>query len=122
MKSDQGILYIEPSRSAAPKPVIDDLTMLMAGALGVGIKGTGTAGNFRQGSGYRGVHTCSCGATSSNCEYQLPNGEVTNSLATHYLAWHRDDIAEDQLEKVRALVGVATPVQPTDRELGPPRR
>lgn len=118
MKSDQGILYIEPAKARAAEPLIDELTMLMAGALRAAESGTGTSQDFSTGGGYRGWHTCACGAMSSNCEYRLPGGEVTNSLATHYLALHRDEVPEDQLAKVRALKSVATPVKPTGREMG----
>lgn len=109
MISDKGILYIEPDRSTtSAKPVIDDLTRKMAAA-------------FRQaekGPAYRGFHVCACGAASSNCSYTLPNGEMTNSLCVHYLAFHRKAVPDEQLEKVAQLnQGL---VYPTPEELNKP--
>ena len=93
MKSDHGYLYIEPQEAPSPEPIIDTLTKKMAAAF---LKAT-------PGPGYRGVHRCSCGICSSNCDYALPNGEQTNSLSVHYLAYHRQEVPKAQLEKVAAL-------------------
>jgi hypothetical protein len=120
MITEAGILYIEPTSTTSHEPVIDELTMKMAGALRQATSGIGTSRDFLPGAGYRGVHKCNCGAMSSNCEYRLPGGEVTNSLATHYLAWHRDEIDPAQLDKVSMLN--VEPVQPTEDELRSPRR
>ena len=122
MQSNDGILYFEPSNPPSSEPLVDELTMLMAGALRGADCGTGVGDNFFLGGGYRGFHTCSCGVTSSNTEHRLANGQFTNSLATHYLAWHRPEIEETQLEKVRALADIAEPVRPTEKELGTPQR
>jgi len=91
--SERGILYIEPSARTSDKPVIDELTRRMAAAYRLRTPGPG----------YRGFHICACGATSSNCDYTLSDGERTNSLCVHYLAFHRDEVSASQLEKVRQL-------------------
>lgn len=93
MITTDGILYIEPVGAPSAEPVIDDLTRRMASALFLG----------EPGPGYRGFHTCSCGVHSSNCNYTLPNGETTNSLCVHYLAFHREDVPQEQLDRVAAL-------------------
>ena len=52
-----------------------------------------------------GSHECACGAWSSNTDYFLPTEEpeqeiLTNSLAIHYLALHRDEVPQDHIEVV----------------------
>jgi hypothetical protein len=109
MISRHGILYVEPSARISGQPVIDELTRKMAGA-------------FRQapdnGRSWRGCHICACGAVSSNTDYVLPNGEETNSLCVHYLAYHRDELPKEQLAKVAALE--VDPIEPTEEDLHAP--
>ena len=93
MISDKGFLYIEPSVNTSVEPVIDELTRKMTAAFRKGVAGTR----------YRGHHTCECGAHSDNTDYTLPNGECTNSLCVHYLAYHRAEVPEAQLRKVADL-------------------
>jgi hypothetical protein len=122
MISDTGILYVEPSRDISLKPVIDELTRKMTAALRQSQSGTFNPASqqFRVGSGFRGTHECACGVRSSNCDYRLPNGEITNSLCVHYLAWHRDELSPEQLDKVAALeYGEADPTKDELKE--PPR-
>ncbi len=109
MITETGILYIEPSAKTSAEPLIDELTKKMTAALRQGQKG-------RE---YRGHHTCKCGAHSTNCDYTLPNGEQTNSLAIHYLSYHREEVPPSQLEKVNLLnYGEA---EPTVEELQIPK-
>ena len=58
---------------------------------------------FSIGNGWMGFHPCSCGADSTGQDSLLPNGEITNSLCIHYLAFHRDEISQEQLDRVNAL-------------------
>jgi len=54
--------------------------------------------------GYRGWHTCSCGARSDNKDWRVCiDGKEykTNSLALHYLESHYDEIPASELEKLR---------------------
>lgn len=98
MKTNDGILMVEPSGSAAAVPVVDQLTRKMTAAW-----------RKRRSSGdeysYKGVHYCACGAWSDNQDHWVGegNGLLTNSLCVHYLAFHRDDIPKDELGKVCAL-------------------
>lgn len=109
MISENGILYIEPSRLTSAEPVIDELTKKMTSAFRLALPGLG----------YRGWHTCACGAKSSNRDYKLPNGEMTNSLCVHYLAYHRDGVPKTQLEKISTFTTGET--EPTTEELSSPR-
>ncbi len=95
------LLYIETDAARDENPVIDDITQKMVAA-------------FRQAEGtgihYRGFHMCSCGAHSTNTDYVLPSGHVTNSLAIHYLALHREEVPAEQIEIVEAFdYGIAEP-------------
>lgn len=109
------LLYVEPTQPSSASPVVDEYTRRMTGALRAG---------HSDGQFYRGVHTCTspgCGAVSSTCDYYLSSPDavatalVTNSLAIHYLAYHRDEVSPEDLAKVAALP--ASPADPTDGEL-----
>jgi hypothetical protein len=76
------LLYVEPAERPAAEPVLDLLTMVMAAALAEAPP-TGAQ---------RGRHVCSCGARSDGYEYLLATGDLTNSLAVHYLAFHRGEL------------------------------
>jgi len=93
MITSNGILYIEPTKNTSVEPITDEATRKMTAALRLGVPGIR----------YRGFHTCVCGAHSTNCDFTLPNGEQTNSLSIHYLAYHRDEIPKEQLQKVLEL-------------------
>ena len=102
------MLYINPSARTSEEPVLDELTMKMTAAFR----------QARKGTVWRGFHSCRCQARSTSCDYILPNGEQTNSLCIHYLAWHREQVPQAELDKVAALsFGSATP---TEDEIVPP--
>lgn len=112
MIDPNGLLMIEPQRTSSV-PVIDELTRKMVAAW-----------RQRRDSehGYRGIHVCtgdSCGRTSDNRDHFVcVDGEelVTNSLAVHYIAFHRDDVPQAELDKVARLDFGEE--DPTDQELG----
>lgn len=92
---DGHLMMIEPTNPIAAIPVIDELTRKAAGVLRFA-----TIGNR-----YRGQHACTgrgCKATSDNADHHF-GGMLTNSLAVHYLARHRDDVDPDELAKIAAL-------------------
>lgn len=105
---------IEPTRAPSTTPVIDELTRKMTAAW-----------HERHNSdhGYRGFHVCECGVFSDNKDHWIDADAdrlLTNSLCIHYLAFHRDDVPQEELEKVRALTfGEA---EPDEEELAAPRR
>jgi hypothetical protein len=117
MIKPQGLLFIEPTQPELATPVIDNLTRRMAAALQRSRSGTWQGDRFDVGNGWRGWHTCSCGAMSGNHDLLLANGMVTNSLAVHYLAKHRLEVPQAELRKVLTLP--AEESQPTWEQLNP---
>jgi len=110
MYTEDALLYIEPISWRSTEPVIDTFTLKMLCALHeakssgrTGVLGI-RDGIFRSGVVTRGRHVCRCGELSSNVDYQLANGETTNSLAVHYLIWHREEVTLEQLERVDQLL------------------
>ena len=59
--------------------------------------------NFDEDDGYKGFHHTECGECSTNKDYQLKNGMITNSLAPFYLRWYRDVIPETEMSKIEQL-------------------
>ena len=105
--NEKGLLFIEPRGPKSDKPVVDNLTKRMAAALQRADRGTWrpATGGFMRAS-WRGIHLCTgayCGEESASQDFQLQDGQVTNSLCVHYLMWHRDEVPESELEKVRQL-------------------
>lgn len=100
-----GLLMIEPIGKGSDAPVVDDLTRKMTAAW----RRAFADPNRR----YRGVHRCACGATSGNQDYYVDVGGVrvkTNSLAVHYMALHRGEVPQAELDKVASLAyGLAEP-------------
>jgi hypothetical protein len=91
-----GFLMIEP-RGAGHPPIIDEITRKVAAAW-----------RFSTPSehGYRGMHQCVCGALSDNRDHFVTvNGKclLTNSLMVHYAACHRNELPEEELQKIAAL-------------------
>jgi hypothetical protein len=87
------LLFIEPENEPSDKPIIDELTMKM----------TASFRKAKKENAYFGWHNCSCGANSGNHDYSLNNGEMTNANCIHYLAYHRDEISQEQLDRVEKL-------------------
>lgn len=114
MIDPNGLLMIEPQGHVSAEPLVDELTRKMAAALNAA-RPSDVA--------YRGFHMCACGATSGNRNLfvTLNDAEVmTNSLAVHYLAYHRQSVPQAELDKVAALeYGEA---EPTTAQLSQPTR
>lgn len=101
------LLYIEPEKNKKSlHPLNDGLTELMMFAISRATEGAANyaaldqVANFRKESRYKGTHVTECGERSSNCDYLLENGMITNSLAPFYLQYYRDSIPDSELEKV----------------------
>ena len=106
MIDPNGLLMIEPRGPAADEPVIDVYTLTMAAAWRLG---------WSSRLACRGFHVCACGVASDNREHFVVgvSGTLrTNSLAVHYLAFHRDEVPPEELERV-----VGLPVYPSDSDL-----
>lgn len=104
------ILMITPSAKTSATPLVDELTRKMTAAW-----------RRRRTSeyAYRGIHICACGVNSDNRDHWVGDNLLTNSLCIHYLAFHRQDISQEELDKARSLpYGEESPTQ---EELHPPR-
>jgi hypothetical protein len=112
VEPDQGptLLFIEPQQPPSDRPVVDDLTRKLAGAYRLS-----RPADYE----FMGDHQCSCGAFSDSTDHYLPDGSKTNSLCVHYLAYHRQEVPEVELEFVRGLL--VDGVEPTTDELHGPR-
>lgn len=110
MMSSPKLLFIVPKEAASPLPVIDHLTRKVCAA-------------FRQARvsdyAYGGVHLCICGANSSSSDYWLPNGDLTNSLCVHYVAYHRSEVSGQEVARIEAFT--FGEVEPSLQELKVPR-
>jgi hypothetical protein len=104
------LLFIEPSISDKLKiPINDELTELMDMALSNSKYGSSRysdlndVGTFYESDAWRGRHATQCGVDSTNKDYLLENGMITNSLATFYLKWYRYSIPEIDMKKIYKL-------------------
>ena len=86
------LLQIEPKNKKSELPVNDFLTKKMESLLESAIRGRG----------YKGRHKCVCGEKSGNYDLEV-RGYITNSLATHYLRWHRWEVPISEIEKLREI-------------------
>lgn len=91
---DTHLLFIEPLKPASKKPVEDELTAKMRELW---------SDASRSPHGYYGFHLCVCGARSDNFDWYVRGGLKTNSLAVHYLEYHRAEVPKSELEKLRRL-------------------
>ncbi len=90
---DKHLLFIEPKARASEEPLQDELSRKLQMMLSHAVRG----------DCYRGVHHCSCGAQSNSCDWVLSNGLITNSLAVHYLEYHRAEVPEGEIQKINSL-------------------
>jgi hypothetical protein len=122
------LLYIEPkAKKKLQQPINDELTVLMELALTKAKQGAAyyhiledkgdnfdapllvrgkiiRVTSFTEGNYFRGTHETECGERSSNCDFLLENGMITNSLAPFYLRWYRYSIPESEMNKVKQLM------------------
>lgn len=114
-------LFIEPKREdKLTEPIDDDITQFMQMLLdeesmqeGLWYRTKEGGSNysnphdngdkFNEGIRWRGWHTTECGELSSNKDYQLFNGLITNSLAPFYLRWYRNSIPKSEWIKYKQL-------------------
>lgn len=105
------LLYLEFDKELkSDEPIIDEMTVIMELAFDEATSGTANyryvdeEEHFDDRSAYKGWHRTECGENSSNKDYLLKNGMITNSLCIFYLKYYRDSIPESELEKVNKLV------------------
>jgi hypothetical protein len=104
------LLYIEPQlKDKSSEANNDEYTQIMELALSESQEGTANYSNttekenFRTGGGYKGTHQNCDGMRSSNHDYLLKNGMITNSLCVHYLQYFRKAIPVSEMNKVWEL-------------------
>lgn len=86
------LLQIEPKGGRSELPTIDALSIKMESLLSRATKGRG----------YKGTHKCICGKRSGNYDLSI-GGYITNSLAVHYLQWHRNEVPRSEIIKLRNI-------------------
>src|SRR5580765_5304646 len=90
------LLFIEPAGAPSATPTIDEITRKLAGAW-----------RARKRSDYMwcGFHDCTgkgCDVRSDPFDYWVDQLK-TNSLALHYVAFHRSEVPAGELAKIAAL-------------------
>ena len=58
-------------------------------------------GSFSEKIRVRGVHSCACHVNSANYDFELAEGMYTNTLAAHYMLYHRSEVPAQEIEKVK---------------------
>lgn len=104
------LLYIEPSPEQKGKIAInDEYTSLFRLALSEAklgksnFKETGVPEEFKEGNKHRGTHKCADGMESTQQDYLLPTGLITNSLCMYYLMFYRMAISKNDWDKITEL-------------------
>lgn len=105
------LLYIEPVLEQKNGIAInDEYTTLFRLALSEAKLGKSnfkdTSGNpveFKKGNKHRGTHKCCDGIESSQQDYLLPTGLITNSLCIHYIMFYRQAITKNDWDKIAEL-------------------
>lgn len=107
-------LYIEPIlEEKSIIPIYDDYTSAVSWAFIESTPGAiygysdldsnGDRRDFHIDASWRGVHENCDGHRSTNHDYLLKNGYITNSLCVHYVTWFRTSIIGHNLEKLEKL-------------------
>lgn len=111
VKTKNVLLFIEPKNNKSEEPINDEYTnfieKLLDNAMNDKSKmGVVTPKSFVKGMRTLGVHTCCCKECSHSCDYEIYDGFYTNSLATHYLRWHRNEVPQEELDKIMLLMNL----------------
>lgn len=128
ISNPNALLYIHPAKEGADEPIIDNLTKKILWAVrnqiaqGVLFEN----GKFVIDLSTKGHHHCTgCNKKCPMSRAQdilLPNKIVTNTLAVHYVAQHRDELTKEELAQIESIeVDDATLnslSDPTQEELG----
>lgn len=115
----KALLFIEPRLPPSYYPVIDKALFKLTGALRQSMRAGNRFGSvFEERPGVvqwiEGGQTfgcVSCGpcydgglrVNSEGQDYELHGGYYVNSLCLHYLAFHREEIPQDQIKVIRLL-------------------
>lgn len=102
------LLFIEPTKPASTDPILDNLTYKLLWA----VRNFEKTGHITDQGDFlniitMGIHHCTgcCDKSISSHSYDLllKNGFMTNTLAVHYIAFHRDEISTQELDKISLL-------------------
>ena len=104
------LLYIEPKKEEKLSEISDNKYIaVLEYFLKTAKEGTGNYSSidneerFTEGWGYKGWHSTECGEHSSNKDYLLENGMITNSLSPFYLKWYYKAIPKSEIKKLDEL-------------------
>lgn len=106
------LLFIEPKNDKSAQPVDDELTLFIEKLLTIAINSNQQScvvrsdGFIIRGLATMGLHQCRCGEHSHNHDYEIYKDFYTNSLAAHYLRYHRSEVSTEELEKVKKLMSL----------------
>lgn len=107
VNSKYSLLFIEPKLAPEASPVIDEYTLKLAYQMAHFTKiGVFYNGGFSPNISTMGVHTCtgdSCSAQSNSYDILLPCGLPTNTLALHYVMYHRSEVPVSDLQKIESM-------------------
>lgn len=128
ISNPNALLYIHPAKEGSDEPIIDNLTkkILWATRNQIGKGVLLKSGNFELDMSTKGVHHCTgCNKKCPLSQAQdilLPNKLVTNTLAVHYVAYHRDELTKEELALIEAIdvheAALESMADPTEQELG----
>lgn len=92
-KDGKMLLFCEPQSKELEPSINDDLSKKMREWLNVS----------KEASATKGVHVNPDGYESKSYNYILPTGQITHSLAVHYLTSHRSEIPKEQLDIIKMM-------------------
>ena len=106
------LLFIEPFDDKSIIPVDDVYTQFMAEKLNQAKENKSIGVVFNK-NGYfehdlmtKGHHTCVCGERNLPYDFEIVKGYYTNSLAEHYLKYHRSEVPINELKKLDKLMSI----------------
>lgn len=101
------LLYNNPENKPSEKSTIDIYTLVLALNMAkFKAKGVVIGNSFEEGYSTKGFHFCTgdeCDARSACYDILLPNGFATNTLALHYVMYHRAEVPQEDLDKIKKM-------------------
>lgn len=128
IETKNSLLYVHPTQEGSEEPKLDNLTKKILWAtrnkLGKGV--LFESGKFELDMSTKGTHHCTgCNKKcpeSKAYDILIPGEIITNTLAVHYVAFHRDELSESEIAKVESIQvdeeTLQSEADPTEEELG----
>lgn len=113
LQNKKCLLFIHPSGKPSDTPIFDSIFLKLYYALHVLQTEIGVCDEegFSLGTCTKGVHDCTgegCSSSSKSHDYKIHgtggNYLYTNSLSLHYLAYHREDVPQSELDKIQQIL------------------